>query len=290
MGDGAVLAETTGGRGIAVINKEWLETGKPSEERVSYYQLCLTSAIGELRTATAGLPIIISGMASSSIGMMELPYEVLPFSLNEASLPVHKFSASYDFPHDIMLVSGLRTSIDVMRGEETMLVGCDLEDKEEWLIIFPGTHSKHAVINKGKLVDFRTYMTGEVFDLLTTKSILSGSVIRTDSGKYAEAFSKGVSEGIEGEILNSIFHTRTRRLLEGVGQEENYHYLSGLLIGNELKGLKSYKKNILLVCSNKLGDLYKIALEIITGEKPGYRDADKMLVQGHSRLALELFK
>jgi 2-dehydro-3-deoxygalactonokinase len=158
------------------------------------------------------------------------------------------------------------------------------------LIIFPGTHSKHAVINNGELVDFRTYMTGEVFDLLATKSILSRSVSRTDIGKYDEAFRKGVNEGVEGEMLNSIFHTRTRQLLGGVGGEENYHYLSGLLIGNELKGLKSYKKNVLLVCSNNLGELYKTALEIITGKKPGYRDADKMLVQGHSQLARQLFK
>jgi 2-dehydro-3-deoxygalactonokinase len=285
--DGAVLAETTEGRGIAEINNQWLETGKSSGEKVSFYQQRLSSAIGELRMATAGLPIIISGMASSSIGIMELPYGELPFSLEETKLPIKSIPASNDFPHEIVLVSGLRTSNDVMRGEETMLAGCDLAGKEEWLIIFPGTHSKHAVVNKGKLVDFRTYMTGEIFDLLSTKSILSKSVNRSGIEKHGEAFRKGVREGVERELLNSIFHTRTRQLLERVDPDENYHYLSGLLIGNELKELPSANKNILLVCNNNQGELYKTALEIITGKKPGYYDADKMLVQGHCRLVAQ---
>jgi 2-dehydro-3-deoxygalactonokinase len=290
MTDGAVLAKTTEGRGIAEINNEWLATGKPSGERVSFYQQRLSSAIGELRTATAGLPIIISGMASSSIGMIELPYGDLPFSLNETKLPFKSIPASNDFPHEIVLVSGLKTSNDVMRGEETMLAGCDLAGNEEWLVIFPGTHSKHALVNKRKLVDFRTYMTGEIFELLSTKSILSKSVNRSGIEKHREAFGKGVREGIEGELLNSIFHTRTRQLLDRADPEENYQYLSGLLIGNELKGLQSTNKNVLLVCNNNLSELYKTATEIITGKKPGYSDADKMLVQGHCRLVLQLLK
>lgn len=285
MIDAAVLAETTEGAGIAEINNEWLATGKPSGERVSFYQQRLSSAIADLRTATAGLPIIISGMASSSIGMMELSYGDLPFSFEQSKLPVKRIPASKEFPHEILLVSGLKTSRDVMRGEETMLAGCDLTGYEEWLIIFPGTHSKHAVIQKEKLVDFRTYMTGEVFDLLSTKSILSKSVNRSGIEEYTEAFMRGVGDGVERELLNSIFHTRTRQLLEKVGPEENYHYLSGLLIGNELKELGSSNKNVLLVCSNNLGELYKTALEIITGKRPGFSDADKMLIQGHCRLA-----
>jgi len=66
IGDGEVLAETTEGKGIAAINNEWLNSGKAASERVEFYQEQLASAVAALRTATAGLPIIISGMASSS--------------------------------------------------------------------------------------------------------------------------------------------------------------------------------------------------------------------------------
>lgn len=284
MADGTILAETTEGNGIASINNEWIEAGKPPEERVSFYQQKLASAIGELRTATAGLPILISGMASSSIGMLELPYGDIPFSLSGGSLPSRMIPAGNDFPHDIILVSGLKASNDVMRGEETLLLGCDPGDSDEWMIIFPGTHSKHAHIIKGNLIDFKTYMTGELFDLLATKSILSKSVAKPGNGNYTNSFEKGVKEGVEGNLLNVIFHARTWQLLNKVSPEENYHYLSGMIIGNELKDIKSYAKNIMLVCNTSLGKLYSLALEIVTGKEPEYRDADRMLVQGHCRL------
>jgi len=288
IGDGEVLAETTEGKGIAAINNEWLNSGKAASERVEFYQEQLSSAITALRTATGGLPIIISGMASSSVGMIELPYGSIPWSLSEDQPPVKQIPATDNFPHEILLVSGLKTSNDVMRGEETMLLGCDLSDEEEWLIIFPGTHSKHAVIKKGSLIDFRTYMTGEVFDLLATKSLLSRSVSTGEVEAGSEAFSNGVKEGREGNLLNSIFHIRSRQLLANTKPVENYHYLSGLVIGYELSSIQQIQQNILLVCSTRLGASYKKALEIIRGNSPEYRDADKLLMAGHRKLAGQL--
>jgi len=284
-GDGEVLAETRAGKGIAAINIEWLNSGRPASERVAFYQQQLLSAIAELRTATSGLPVIISGMASSSVGMIELPYGSIPYSLSEDGLPVKQIPATDNFPHEIILVSGLKTSSDVMRGEETMLLGCGALDKGEWLIIFPGTHSKHAVIKKGILTDFRTYMTGEIFDLLATKSLLSRSVSLGEVEAGSNVFSDGITEGREGNFLNSIFHIRSRQLLANTKPVENYHYLSGLVIGYELSSIQRTSQNILLVCSTNLGVLYKQALEIITGKSPEFRDADKLLIEGHRKLA-----
>ena len=287
-GDGEVLAETRAGKGIAAINTEWINSGKSSTERVAFYQQQLSSAIAELRTATAGLPLIISGMASSSVGMFELPYGEIPFYLSEGNLTVKKIQALDNFPHEIVLVSGLRSANDVMRGEETMVLGCDLSAGEEWLVIFPGTHSKHAVIKNGSLINFQTYMTGEIFDLLTTKSLLSRSVSLGEVEAGSKAFSNGVKEGREGNLLNSIFHVRTRQLLANAKPVENYHYLSGLVIGYELSSIGNSRQNILLVCSTGLGALYKQAIEIITGNTPEYRDADKLLIEGHRKLAASL--
>ena len=289
-GDGEVLAETRAGKGIAAINNEWLNSGKPSSERVSFYQQQLMAAIADLRTATSGLPVIISGMASSSVGMVELPYGNIPYSLTEDRLPVKQIHASDIFPHEIILVSGLKTTTDVMRGEETMLLGCGLLDKDEWLIIFPGTHSKHAVVKNGILTDFRTYMTGEIFDLLATKSLLSRSVSLGEIEAGSNSFSNGVKEGKDGNLLNSIFHVRSRQLLANTKPVENYHYLSGLVIGYELSSIQQSSQNILLACSNRLGVLYKQALEIITGKSPEYRDADKLLLEGHQKLAGQILQ
>ena len=70
-----------------------------------------------------GIAIIISGMASSSIGMEEVPYATLPFPVDGSQTSVKLLSGQPDFPHDIILVGGIRTRHDVMRGEETQLIG-----------------------------------------------------------------------------------------------------------------------------------------------------------------------
>ena len=129
-----------------------------------------------------------------------------------------------------------------------MLTGCDIKDDTEQLLIFPGTHSKHAIVENKVLVDFKTYMTGEIFDLLVNKSILSKSVSKNESKQYDNIFERGVKEGVSGNLLNTIFYVRTRHLFNTLSPEENYHYLSGLLIGYELKQISVTNVKIHLVC------------------------------------------
>src|SRR5262245_12577368 len=100
-------------------------------------------------------------MASSSIGMIEVPYKETQFKADGSDLKVKKIDRSKDFEHDTFIISGARTNNDVMRGEETQLAGCkDTGDKKS-LYIFPGTHSKHILVKKGIAVSFKTFMTGE---------------------------------------------------------------------------------------------------------------------------------
>src|SRR5450432_1404958 len=120
-------------------------------------------------------------MASSTLGMVELPYKELPFLADGSDLRVETIYANGLFHHDVLLISGARTGDDVMRGEETQLVGCALgagyaTQAGEQVFIFPGTHSKHVVVREGRVIAFKTYMTGEFFELLSKKSILAGDV------------------------------------------------------------------------------------------------------------------
>jgi 2-dehydro-3-deoxygalactonokinase len=290
VSDRSVLSETTEGNGIGVVYTEWMQSGLPESERISFYKNILLSQIGKLaKNSLAGTPIIISGMSSSSIGIVELPYTSIPVAITGESLNVHRILPDEKFEHEILIVSGFKTSDDVMRGEETMLLGCEVEDNDEWLIIFPGTHSKHATVRRKMLVDFKTYMTGEVFDLLSNKSILSNSVKKDESDKFSNPFEKGVKEGAEGNLLNNIFHVRTSHLFKSLTQEENYHFLSGLLIGSELKQIAGSKMKILLVCSRAFYGRYWQALRILyRDDNLQYFDADKALVGGHCILAMSI--
>ena len=290
VSDGSVLAETVDGKGIAAVYNEWQLSGLAENERVGFYKSILLSAVEKLtQYALNDVPIIISGMASSSMGIIEVPYADIPFSITDARFNIQRIPSDNQCQHEIVIVSGLKTNYDAMRGEETMLFGCNIDDHEQ-LVIFPGTHSKHATVKNTILTDVKTYMTGEVFDLLVNKSILSKSVTKNESyQQHKSLFEKGVNEGAEGNLLNTVFHVRTHQLFKSLTSEENYHYLSGLLIGCELQQVAGTQLKILLVCSQLLYERYWQALQIVSGSgNLEYRDADKALIDGHCRLAKHL--
>lgn len=279
-----VISEVTTNDGIAGTYSRWLSTHRPAEERLMFYMSYLQEQLQQLKKASGMLlqdiPVIISGMASSTIGMIELPYKKLPFHTNGSDLSVRQFSDG-----KLIIVSGACTDSDVMRGEETMLAGCGVDDSaDQQLLIFPGTHSKHIDVRNGMATDFSTYMTGEFFDVLANKSIIANSVRKPAEGQEDfEVFDEGVKQALDGNVLHEVFSVRARQVLYNADPEKNYLFLSGLLIGTELKSLRDKNpEKILLVSGTKLKRHYLRALHIVAqGERIGFRDADHALVRGH---------
>ena len=263
-----LLAEEKSGEGITATFNLWQQANKPEEDRFNFYLSILKEKIKSLEqklgASTKKAPVIISGMASSSIGMMELPYKEIPCNVDGTDLLTKKIAATPGFPHEVFIISGVRTANDVMRGEETQLVGSADASASEQLFIFPGTHSKHVFIKEGKAIEFRTYMTGEFFDLLASKSILSSSIAKnTDSHQSTNAFNMGVTDSSRN-LLHGAFMVRTNQLFKKLSKEENYFYLSGLLIGNELKDLKNTTQSgIFLIGTKELCSYYEKALNLL---------------------------
>jgi len=286
-----VLTEVKSNQGIADIYAAWKELERDESERISFYQSILKNQLKELQQQVNdrlhGLPIIISGMASSNIGMIELPYKTLPFSIDGSNLEIKNVKATEAFPHAMMIISGARTNHDVMRGEEVQLMGCDFLSSEERIYILPGTHSKHVTIKDQKVIDFMTYMTGEFFHLLSHHSILSRSVheeIRSFSGSRLKAFEDGVEQSAQHNILRNAFLVRTNQLFDRYSKEENHHYLSGLLIGTELKELALRNVAITIVASTLMRRYYSIALQKLGHRQFEFFDADEALVKGHCKV------
>jgi 2-dehydro-3-deoxygalactonokinase len=128
-----------------------------------------------------------------------------------------------------------------MRGEESQMIGlAEYFTASLGMAILPGTHSKHIFLQDECIVDFHTYMTGEFFALLSQHSILKNSL---PVGKVQDVdwtyFEKGVQAAKQLSLLTASFHIRTNDLLHQLGPDQNYHYLSGLLIGSELKELQA---------------------------------------------------
>ncbi|HET9825716.1 MAG TPA: 2-dehydro-3-deoxygalactonokinase, partial [Chitinophagaceae bacterium] len=232
-------------------------------------------------------PLVISGMAGSSIGMIQLPYKDVPFVVDGSDLITKTIQDEKYFNSLTLVISGAKTSEDVMRGEETQLVGC-LQQRDgtgKQILVFTGTHSKHVAVEGDKVTSFKTYMTGEFFELLLKKSILSDSVEK-GSGLVEErnrrSFNKGVADSIESNLLHGSFLVRTNELFKKFTKEENYYYLSGLLIGTEVNELADLRyEKMILVTTSAMRPYYETSFDILgMGKSMEICDADQALIRG----------
>ncbi|MCD2423801.1 2-dehydro-3-deoxygalactonokinase [Niabella pedocola] len=287
--DEAVQATIRLGHGIVQMAAEWQQTGDTISREV-YYTRFLNQQIRameqQLGRSLEGVTVVLSGMASSSIGLTELPYKTLPFSIDGSDLVLQSLPNDHN---PLLLISGACTGTDVMRGEETKIVGVgDIlpAAAQELLLLLPGSHPKHIQIRNRMVTAFRTFMTGEVFGLLAAHSILAASVMpgegltNTVSREY---FIRGVLTSQTHSLLHHLFGVRTNQLLKKTPPEPNYHYLSGLLIGEELKTLQAGQP-VYLLGGPAHSPAYTLACEALGIKAILLPDADQALVSGQQRL------
>jgi 2-dehydro-3-deoxygalactonokinase len=135
---------------------------------------------------------------------------------------------------------------DVMRGEETQLVGGIAPGEPRVLAVLPGTHSKWALVDSGKLVAFATFMTGELFAVLLDHSILGRMADRGKPNAVAAdaAFNSGFDRGLgEGALAHNLFGARTLALAGELEPDRIRSWLSGMLIGHEIAGARDWASN-----------------------------------------------
>ena len=271
-----VVGEIISSEGVLNIHNRWAADSQKITLKKFYLELLLKQIellLKKNSTDFKDVPVIISGMASSSIGIEELPYANIPFALDGKNAVLKFMEKNADFPYDLLLISGVREIADVMRGEETQMIGIAqmvelMKLTEDAICIFPGTHSKHIKISNGNIVSFKTYITGELFQLLSTKSVLKGSVSNEHNDKVMDemnlkSFYKGIDQSENnGNLLNKLFSVRTNDLFDLLSHQENFFYLSGLLIGCEIRSLEQEPSAQIILCSgNSMFLLYQLAIE-----------------------------
>jgi 2-dehydro-3-deoxygalactonokinase len=269
---GAIIHESISDEGIRPVHNAWIKAGADESSRMPFYLAVIDRHIQLLQQKEAGipndLPVIISGMASSSIGIKELPYSAVPFLTDGKNIEVMQWGKQDFFAHPLVIISGASTGKDVMRGEETQLIGCAAGNNSgKQLFIFPGTHSKHVTTLNDAATDISTYMTGELFSLLAEKSILAASILPSggDEQENNGAFAQGIKAGKGGSLSHSLFLVRTNQLLHRFSKEANYHFLNGLLIGSELEALsKKAVDSITLVGEARLLAHYLEAFAVLS--------------------------
>ena len=300
VGSGEAISESLSAEGISSVYEEWIKSGHEENQRMNFYFSVIDRHIKKIKRKVKdmekGMPVIISGMASSNIGMIELPYAMLPFSSGGEDIEVKRIGNENLFAHELNIISGARTQTDVMRGEETQLIGCANGDmKGKQVFIFTGTHSKHVVTVSGEATAIKTYMTGELFNLLTRHSILADSVWPfgdADVRENTAAFEQGVKNGAGHNLSHSLFAVRTNQLLNRLSKEANYYYLSGLLIGTGLGELSKIEiDTITLVGEERLMANYSQALKILhSNANVKKTDAATATIQGQLAVYRRLYK
>ena len=267
LGDGgAVLAERQSDAGASTL------TGGAS----AYAQALTTLASDWLAD---GLPTLACGMVGSAHGWREAPYVRCPTRLDQ--LHAHLAQVRTGGGVAVHIVPGLidepmQSTPDVMRGEETQIVGlvqAHPELAEAACVLMPGTHSKWVQLRAGVVTGFRTRMTGEVYALLRGHSVLARLMARDDTGWHPEAFDAGVlaAHCANGtDLLGQLFSVRTLGLTQRWPAAALADHLSGLLIGHELAaGLRQADGALALAGEAALCERYARALEVL-GVRPAH--------------------
>jgi len=188
-------------------------------------------------------PRLACGMVGSRDGWREVPYLRCPVSLEMLATKLTEIPSAR-----LKIVPGVATRDaaglpDVMRGEETQVAGAIDIEEERTLAVTPGTHSKWIRIERGRIVDFLTFMTGELYALLIAHSILAR--FARDSLPASEtpgsAFLRGVDRGLgAGVLVHDMFGARTLVLHGELAGEQAADWLSGLLIGREVRNARTW--------------------------------------------------
>lgn len=253
--DGKVLAERGDGEGLLAVKQAgfarsfadfaqpWLVTGQK-------------------------LPVLMCGMVGSKLGWTEAPYIEAPADLS--SLARHLHPVPFDGDARIVIVPGVssieRGVPDVMRGEECQVLAVLAERRlRDATLLLPGTHSKWVRVEAGRLKSFRTYMTGELYNALTSQGTLAQLMEKSeaDGAAFEQGLRQALLEGA-GAFTHLLFGVRTSGLFERLKRASLASYLSGLLIAAEMMDAVAWSeaKSVIAVGSPKLLENYARAAKI----------------------------
>ncbi|TLV12820.1 2-dehydro-3-deoxygalactonokinase [Klebsiella indica] len=214
------------------------------EGRIAAFRETFFTACSDWLQAGANPSVIACGMVGSAQGWKEATYLPCPTSLTGLASQLCRLNITHSI--SLSIVPGLAvdgSDPEVMRGEETQIFGIlcnENNNADEMIIGMPGTHSKWALTQQNCVLSFHTFMTGEVFDALRHHTILGSTMQNTPETDW-QTFDDGVATAIrqaKAGLLCTLFSTRTKLLSGHISSQQQADYLSGLVIGHELIGIR----------------------------------------------------
>ncbi|WP_300034918.1 2-dehydro-3-deoxygalactonokinase [uncultured Roseobacter sp.] len=246
-------------QGATVLDRASSDQGMGGLSRDGF-EPALASLISKW-TAAGPVPVVACGMVGSRQGWVEAPYRSVPCTPMDSNLTPAPVSCGLD----VRIISGLsqQAPADVMRGEETQIAGfLQLNPGWDGVLCMPGTHTKWVHLSAGEVVSFQTFMTGELFALLSNASVLRHTV--SGEGWDNQAFEKAVSDTLARpeKLAGMLFGLRAGQLLADTAPEQSRAALSGLLVGAELAASRPYwlGQNLAILGTGTQANAYRNAL------------------------------
>lgn len=240
---GRCLAQHNDGQGMLAVGKDFAGS---------------LAALRQEMGVAPGVTTVMSGMVGSASGWQEVPY--LDTAVPLAELPAHLVPVQG--AADCLIVPGYcqrSNGVDVMRGEETQLLGAVALGMNDGWVVLPGTHSKWVRLRAGQVQQLATYMTGELFAMLAAGGTLSALMGPGEDDPVA--FTTGMDEAQLGKPLsNTLFGVRARVVAKEMPAAQARSFVSGLLIGTEFTAARSEQgTEISIIASAALSERYAIA-------------------------------
>lgn len=270
--NGDVLSEITSDQGMSTLQQIEFET-----VLLSHIEPWINDEV---------MPVMACGMVGSRQGWAEAPYAETPTIAAQKSVKV----TNTDPRIDVHIIAGIKQNnpADVMRGEETQIAGYLSNNSGfQGILVLPGTHSKWVLIQDGKVISFNTFLTGELYALLS-----KGSVLKHSMGKWNDAAYEQTLDNVfnsQTEMTGHLFGVRAEHLLNV--EADGSAKLSGTIIGAEIKSMKHLwdNKNICIIGSGKLVPLYEKAFKFY-GKKAESICANDLTLLGLKKSYNEIYK
>jgi 2-dehydro-3-deoxygalactonokinase len=237
--------------------------------------------VAALRARFGAAPMLLAGMVGSNRGWIDAGYVPCPAGLDTLAARLVSPVAG------VRVVPGVSTTAadrgDVMRGEEVQLLGAVAAGlaPPDALLCQPGTHCKWARMAGGAIAGFATAMTGELFALLRDHALIGAAM--TGAVGSGAAFLDGVDRAAEGDLTTALFGVRPASLLGLRDDADAASYVSGLLIGSDVRAHACAGDTVYLLADPALGALYACALDRL-GARAVPIDSHLAFVAGATRL------
>lgn len=219
--------------------------------------------------------ILASGMITSEFGLVNLKHINLPAGVKKLKENIHTTkieeisSLDFNFVPGVKINSESFEQTDLIRGEETEVIGIIDPKYNDALYILCGSHSKIMKVNQNsEIISFATMLTGEMITALSQGTILKDAVCLDVTTLNDDFLLSGYDYTCENGINEALFKVRILKNIYNKSKEELYSFFMGIILCGEINHIiKNEEKTIVLSGRKQIKNAMSIILNKVSDKK-----------------------